>query len=76
MNLSNVHDTNFATALQLGRADGHALPRDDDIHVFAVEIADNLTFSETLTPELEAAASPSSSTRSARKWRASWSDDR
>jgi len=55
MNLRNVHDTNFATALELGRQVGMRLPQDTDNHVFAVEIGDNMTFSEEMTPELEAA---------------------
>jgi hydrogenase maturation protease len=55
MNLSNVHDANFATSLELGRRMGMRLPADDDIHVFAVEVRDNLTFAETLSPELEEA---------------------
>ena len=50
--LSNVHDANFATALELGRRMGMALPRDDQIHVFAVEIVDNETFGEALTEPL------------------------
>ncbi len=54
MNLSNVHDTNFATALELGRRLGLRLPPDAEIHIFAVEIVDNLTFSERMTEELEA----------------------
>jgi hydrogenase maturation protease len=55
MNLTNVHDTNFATALELGRRMGSRVPADGENHIFAVEIVDNLTFSEDLTPELEAA---------------------
>ena len=55
MNLRNVHDTNFATALELGRQVGMQVPDDTDNHVFAVEIGDNMTFSEEMTPELEAA---------------------
>ncbi len=54
MNLRNVHDANFATALALGRQAGLRLPADDDIHVFAVEIVDNLTFAERMTDALEA----------------------
>lgn len=54
MNLSNVHDANFATALELGRRMGLRVPDDDDIHVFAVEVDDNVTFSEQMTPALEA----------------------
>lgn len=53
MNLRNVHDTNFATALELGRRTGAVVPDDGDVHVFAVEIDDNLTFSEVMTPALE-----------------------
>ncbi|MEN8006855.1 MAG: hydrogenase maturation protease [Candidatus Krumholzibacteriota bacterium] len=49
-NLCNVHDANFATALALGRSLGMKLPRDSDIHVFAVEIVDDLTFGKGLTP--------------------------
>ena len=55
MHLNNVHDANFATAMELGRQMGTHLPADADIHVFAVEIRENLTFSEHLSPELEAA---------------------
>jgi hydrogenase maturation protease len=55
MNLSNVHDANFATAMELGRRLGMHLPEDDDIHIFAVEVRENLTFAERLSPELEQA---------------------
>jgi hydrogenase maturation protease len=55
MNLTNVHDANFTTALELGRLMGTHLPRPEHVHIFAVEIADNITFSERMTPELEAA---------------------
>ncbi len=55
MNLANVHDANFATALELGRRMGHRVPAEAENHVFAVEISDNLSFSEELTPELQAA---------------------
>ena len=55
MNLRNVHDANFATALALGRHLGMHLPEDRRCHVVAVEIADNMTFSESLSPALEAA---------------------
>jgi len=55
MNLRNVHDTNFATALELGRRIGAPVPDDGDIHVIAVEVDDNLTFCEIMTPGLEAA---------------------
>jgi hydrogenase maturation protease len=55
VHLSNVHDANFATALELGRRLGLVIPRDEDIDVFAVEVEDDLTFGERLSPRLEAA---------------------
>jgi len=55
LHLSNVHDVNFATALELGRRMGVPLPPDEEIHIFAVEIADNLTLSESLTDAVAAA---------------------
>jgi len=53
MNLNNIHDTNFATALELGRHLGQRLPDSGDIDIFAVEVLDNRTFSESMTEELE-----------------------
>jgi hydrogenase maturation protease len=50
--LSNVHDANFATALELGRRMGMSLPADERIHVLAVEIVDNETFGEALSEPL------------------------
>lgn len=55
INLSNVHDANFITALELGRRLGHHLPENKDIHVFAVEVFDDLTFGSELSPPLAAA---------------------
>jgi hydrogenase maturation protease len=55
MNLTNVHDTNFATALELGRRLGMDVPPPEAIHIFAVEIADNTTFDVQMTSALEAA---------------------
>jgi hydrogenase maturation protease len=52
MNLSNIHDANFATAIELGRRMGMTIPPEKKIHIFAVEILDNLTFSERLTNDL------------------------
>ena len=54
LNLNNVHDANFATALELGRRLGLPLPELAAIHIFGVEIADACTFSEQMTPALEA----------------------
>jgi hydrogenase maturation protease len=53
MNLNCIHDVNFATALELGRRLGMHLPADQDIHVFAVEILDNLTFGEQMSEAME-----------------------
>jgi hydrogenase maturation protease len=55
LHLGSVHDANFATALELGRRLGVALPPAEEIHVFAVEVTDPLTFSEEMTPALERA---------------------
>jgi len=55
MNLRNVHDANFATAMALGRSVGMHLPDDDEIHILAVEIDDNINFGEELSPALAAA---------------------
>ena len=54
MNLGCVHDANFTTALELGRQMGARVPTSEDVHIFAVEISDNTTFSESMSPELEA----------------------
>ena len=55
MHLNNVHDANFATAMELGRQMGAHVPDDAHIHVFAVEISENLTFSDALSPGLQTA---------------------
>lgn len=55
IHLTNIHDANFATALELGRRIGLPLADDAEIHIFAVEIQDNHTFSERMTPALERA---------------------
>ncbi len=52
VHLSNVHDANFATALALGRGMGKPLPPDREIHILAVEVAENRTFGETLSPQV------------------------
>jgi hydrogenase maturation protease len=53
MHLTNVHDVNFATALELGHRLGLPLPRPSAVHIFAVEVLDVMTFSEQMTPALE-----------------------
>ena len=55
VHLTNFHDANFATAMELGRALGLPLPLSNDIHIFAVEAKENRTFSEQMSPELETA---------------------
>lgn len=55
LHLTNIHDVNFATALELGRRLGMRLPEPPEVHVFAVEVEDNVTFSERMSPALEAA---------------------
>jgi len=55
VHLSNLHDANFATAMEMGRALGLSLPLSNDIHIFAVEAKENRTFSEQMSPELETA---------------------
>jgi hydrogenase maturation protease len=53
LHLTNVHDANFATALELGHRLGLPLPQPSAIHIFAVEVQDAITFSEQMTPVLE-----------------------
>jgi len=52
---ASAHDVNLPTALAFGRQAGLALPADDRIFLVGIEAADILTFSEELTPEVEAA---------------------
>jgi hydrogenase maturation protease len=47
------HDVNLATALELGKKLGLPLPR--QITIFAIEVKDVTSFSETCTPEVAAA---------------------
>ncbi len=49
-NLSNLHDVNFLTALKLGNLLEMDLP--SDLHIIAVEIMEDMLFSEELTPAL------------------------
>lgn len=50
---TSAHDVNFATAIELGKKLGLAIPK--EIIVFAIEVKEIITFSETCTPEVEAA---------------------
>lgn len=47
---ASVHDINFATALELGKRLGLALPQQIDI--FAIEVVDTSRFSEECTPKV------------------------
>jgi len=51
--ISTPHDVNFATALELGKRLGLALPR--QIVIFAIEVEDVTTYGEKFTPEVERA---------------------
>jgi len=50
---STTHDVDLATAVELGTKLGLALPR--EITIFAIEVADIITFSEECTPQIERA---------------------
>ena len=51
MHLSNLHDVNFITALELAKKIKLSIP--ETIHIIAVEILEDLVFGRTLSPELE-----------------------
>ncbi len=57
LHAGSTHDLSFRGALAWGRAMGLALPADDAITIIAIEVADVLTFGETLTPMVAAAVS-------------------
>lgn len=50
---TSPHDVNFATALELGRRLGLAMPQ--QIVILAIEVKEVTTFSEECSPEVEAA---------------------
>ncbi|MGD8603437.1 MAG: hydrogenase maturation protease [Anaerolineales bacterium] len=52
---SSSHDVNLSTALKLGRQTGSHLPSDENIKLIAIEAGDVYTFTEQLSPEVEAA---------------------
>jgi hydrogenase maturation protease len=54
-NVSGSHDCTLPEVLSLARAIGIHLPDDDAIRLVGVVASDVTTFSETLTPEVEAA---------------------
>ena len=52
---ASAHDVNLPTALEFGRKAGASLPRNEHILLVGIEAQDILTFSERLTPAVEAA---------------------
>jgi hydrogenase maturation protease len=52
-NVSSIHEVNLATALQFGGKMGVALPQ--KISIFAIEVADTNTFSESCTGAVQSA---------------------
>lgn len=51
MDFTSSHGISIATALELGRMMGYRMP--SCVSLYAVEIEDNVTFSENCTPEVE-----------------------
>lgn len=52
LHLSNLHDISFLTAIELGRHMEMEIP--ENIHIFAIEIVEDMEFGESFTPEIEA----------------------
>lgn len=50
LHLSNLHDINFLTALELGKRTGMKVP--GCIHIIAVEIVEDRVFSTSFSPEI------------------------
>jgi len=50
LHLSNLHDTNFITALELGRSLEFSIP--EKIFIIAIEIKEDMIFSDKFTREL------------------------
>jgi hydrogenase maturation protease len=51
LHLSNLHDANFLTALELGKKTGLKIP--EEIHIIAIEIIEDRIFSDQFSPEIE-----------------------
>jgi hydrogenase maturation protease len=51
LHLSNLHDANFLTTLELGKKMNMSLP--SDIHIIAIEIIEDRVFSDHFSPEIE-----------------------
>lgn len=52
---ASSHDVNLTTALELGRLNEAELPDDEEIYILGIEVEDVETYSDELTPALEAA---------------------
>lgn len=50
LHLSNLHDVNFITALELGNKLGFQVP--EEMHIIAIEIKEDMVFSEDFSEEL------------------------
>jgi len=51
LNLSNLHDTDFLTAIELGKQIGFQIP--PNIHIIAIEIVEDGIYSNDFTPEIQ-----------------------
>ena len=51
LHLSNLHDINFLTALELGEKLG--IPMPEEIHIIAIEIVEDQVFGTSFTPVIE-----------------------
>lgn len=51
LHLSNLHDVNFLSSVELGKRVGYSIP--ETIHIFAIEILEDQVFGEELTPPLQ-----------------------
>lgn len=51
LNLSNLHDTDFLTAIELGKQLGFKIP--PKIHIIAIEIVEDEVYSNDFTPEIQ-----------------------
>lgn len=52
LHLSSLHGVNLSSAIEFGRQLGYEIP--DIIKIYAIEVKDNLTFSEKCTDKVEA----------------------
>ncbi len=50
-----AHDTSLRNALNVGRSMNIPLPRDDDVHIVAIEANNVYDFSDSLSPSVQAA---------------------